>query len=108
MARAETRSVDALAPDLIWAEVAAALRRHVRTRRLPQQLANDALVRLLRLPVAGIGLRLLAPAAAHLSQLHDMSTYDAFYLALAEASGGTLVTADRRLAALAASAAFLT
>ncbi|TVR35923.1 MAG: PIN domain-containing protein [Spirochaetaceae bacterium] len=43
--------------------------------------------------------------AAHLFHLgigHTLTAYDAAYIALAELSGGTLLTLDRRLAAVAA------
>lgn len=108
MSRAEERDVDAYAPDLVWAEVAHTLRRYVRTDRLDRARSNEILLWLLGLPIVDRPLRPLAPAAAHLSQIHDLSAYDAFYLALAEAAGATLVTADRRLASLATTAAFLT
>lgn len=106
--RVETRTIDGLAPDLIWAEVGQTLRRYVRTRRLAEPVANEAMARLLRFPIVDEPMRPLAPVALDLAGKHSLSVYDAFYLALAEAAGATLVTADRRLAAVASDVAFLT
>jgi predicted nucleic acid-binding protein len=39
---------------------------------------------------------------------HELSVYDACYAVLAEAQGGVLVTADRRLAATSSAAELLT
>lgn len=49
----------------------------------------------------------LAGPALRLSLDRDLSVYDACYLALAEATGATLVTADRGLAAAATDAVLL-
>lgn len=106
--RVETRTIDGLAPDLIWAEVGQTLRRYVRTRRLAEPAANEAMARLLRFPIVDEPMRPLAPVALDLAGKHSLSVYDAFYLALAEAAGATLVTADRRLAAVATDVALLT
>jgi len=104
----ERRELDGAAPDLIWAEVAHTLRRHVRSERVDGPDAALVLLRLLGLPLAGRPLRGLTPAATELAVERGLSVYDAYYLALAEAWRATLVTADRRLAAVAEDVAFLT
>lgn len=107
LARIERRHVDALAPDLIWAEVSHALHRHVRAGRVVDRRAAEILLRLLGLPIVSRSLQPIAPAALAYAADRGISAYDAFYLALADAAGATLVTADRRLAAEAADAVLL-
>lgn len=108
LVRAERREIDSAAPELVWAEVAQVLRRHVQAGRLQEADAAEILLRLLALPIADRRLRPLTPAAAQLASERGLSVDDAYYLALAEAWKATLVTADRRLAAAAHDVAFLT
>jgi predicted nucleic acid-binding protein len=82
-------------------ETANALAGYVRTGRLSVLDATEALASLLRLRLGLISLRALAVPALEYSLRYGISAYDACYLALAEQSGAVLVTADRRLAALA-------
>jgi predicted nucleic acid-binding protein len=87
------------APDLVYGEVANALLRYVRVRRLAAEDADDAMRLILEVPVRVISLRSLAVDALTLAREIGLSAYDATYVLLAEATGATLVTADRRLAA---------
>ncbi|MGB3908997.1 MAG: type II toxin-antitoxin system VapC family toxin [Pseudolysinimonas sp.] len=85
------------APELLDLEVASALRRAVHQRRLEIGEADAAIRGLTALP------RLArfphVPLLPRVWALRDnISTYDASYVALAEALGIPLVTADRRLA----------
>jgi predicted nucleic acid-binding protein len=85
------------APHLLDLEVASALRRAVHQGRLELDEAGAAIRGLIALP----GLRRFAHAQllARAWELRDnISTYDASYVALAEALDIPLVTADRRLA----------
>lgn len=52
---------------------------------------------MVRRAIAYRPLRPLAPRAAALARELDHPVYDCFYLALAEAEGAALITADRRL-----------
>ena len=83
-------------PHLADSEVAHALRAQVRRGGLPADRARVALARW-----TGLGLRCF-PAAPHLGRVWELrdnlSAYDATYVALAEALGCALVTADARLA----------
>ena len=85
------------APHLLDLEVSSALRRAVRRGDLAPERARAAILDLASLP----GLRRY-PHGRLLSRIWDLrdniSTYDASYVALAEALGIPLVTADRRLA----------
>ena len=83
-------------PHLVDAEVANALRRKLlagrldvlRARRAIRRLTAMRLVRWQQTPLLG---RALA--------LHDqLSAYDAIYVAMAEATGATLLTSDARMA----------
>jgi predicted nucleic acid-binding protein len=91
----------AVAPELVLAEVANALLSYVRADLLSADDAAGALR-----DVAAIGLELhslvgLIEPAFEIAVLLETSAYDACYLALAEQQDAVLVTADRRLAALA-------
>jgi len=92
------REVDLAAPSLWEYEIANALRVSVARRRLTQQEASRALRWLLDL---GISLREFAPIADRTWDLaleHQLTVYDAAYLALAEEHGCPLYTGDKRLA----------
>jgi predicted nucleic acid-binding protein len=90
--------VEALAPDLIYAEVSNALARYVRLGRLLLDRAIELLGTFVELPISTTACRALAPASCSLAIQRGLTVYDAHYLALAEAEGAVLVTADRRLA----------
>jgi predicted nucleic acid-binding protein len=89
------------APELIVTETANALCGYVRSNRLTPSQAGRALAVLLGSAVVLEPLRTLVGDALEFALRHGISANDASYLALAERSGSVLVTADRRLAALA-------
>ena len=91
-------SVRAHAPDLLWAEVANALRGLVASALINRASAHQAIDLKKRLPVELHSTRDLAEKALDAALAHGLSAYDACYLVLAEALDATLVTADRRLA----------
>jgi predicted nucleic acid-binding protein len=90
--------VEALAPELVFAEVANALAVSTRGRKIGAADARDALRATIALPLRAVPLRLLSAPALERALAERISVYDACYLELAEAAGATLVTADRRLA----------
>jgi predicted nucleic acid-binding protein len=94
-------------PDLIYAECASALARHGRAGRLEFSRVFDVIARIVRLPFEPTPSRQLALPACALAEIHGITTYDAHYLALAEAEGAVLVTADRGLAAAASRSVLL-
>ena len=84
-------------PELLDLEVAAVLRRLVVVERtLSARRASEALEDLTDLPAERYGHRPLLGRVWELR--HNLQAYDAAYVALAEALGAVLVTADRRLA----------
>ena len=86
-------SSDLLAPHLIDLEVVQRLRRYDREGRT----GTTATLRRYRLiPIKRIGHEPLLPRIWELR--HNLSAYDATYVALAEASGTPLLTLDRKLA----------
>jgi predicted nucleic acid-binding protein len=99
--------VRATVPDLVYGEVANALLRYVRGGRIAADDARSAQRLILELPLRVVSLRTLAADALALAQEIGLSAYDAAYVLLSEASGATLVTADRRLAATAERVALL-
>jgi predicted nucleic acid-binding protein len=95
--RATLAEEDLHAPTLLDYEVVSALRGLARGGHVSTSRAHDALTDFDALPIrrwtAGDGLRRRA-----YSLRDDLTAYDAAYVALAEALGSPLLTADRRLA----------
>lgn len=84
-----------LAPDCLFYEVTAALRRLERTSAYHS--ADEDLLKLHDLPITTTPCRALMLLAASISRRHMLSPYDAFYLALAQRANAPLITADERL-----------
>lgn len=84
-----------IAPELLDAEVLSALRGAVLGGRLGEARALEALDDLADWPLDRIPNRALARLAWR--HLHNVSAYDAFYVAAARAHNATLLTADGRL-----------
>jgi predicted nucleic acid-binding protein len=100
----ETGTVDAHVPEVVHAEVVSALIRYVRAELVAPRLGAEIVKALAQLPLTAHGQGRLAAASFALALEHGLSAYDASYLALARALDAPLVTADRRLAAVAPTA----
>ena len=85
-----------VAPDLVDVESVAVLRKRWRTGDLTAHRFRTAVDDLVDLPVERVPTRMLMPRAYELRA--NVTPYDAVYVALAEAFGVVLVTADARLA----------
>lgn len=85
-----------IAPELIDAEVANALKRLERSGQLAGARATSFVRTLPYLPLRRVSHRLLLQDAWDLR--HRLSTYDAFYIALARRLNAPVVTCDRRWA----------
>jgi predicted nucleic acid-binding protein len=85
-------------PDLFFVECANVLWKYVRRMGYSAQKARADLERLLDLPLAVTPTADLALEALDLALAHDITVYDASYLALAIRESATLVTADEKLA----------
>lgn len=85
-----------LAPDLIWAEVANALRRKWRERELPAEAVEGILNDFRRYPLRICSGESLYDVAWPAVQGSGRTFYDSLYLALAMSNGCPLVTADLR------------
>lgn len=95
-ARARLTGETLTAPELLDLEVVSVWRRHVAAKRMTARRASDALSDLADLPILRATHQPLLPRIWELR--HAVTTYDAAYVALAEAMGVVLVTADARLA----------
>jgi len=84
------------APHLIDLEVVQVLRRYAASGRVESGRCRDALNDLLDLPLDRHSHDILLPRVWELR--HNLTAYDAAYVALAEALDATLLTRDRRLA----------
>lgn len=95
VARAAVARETLIAPELIDLEVLSVLRRQVMSASMPVARAERALSRLAELPMRRAPHRPLLRRCWDLRQ--TVTAYDAAYIALAEALGIELVTADARL-----------
>lgn len=95
-ARVRLRGETLAAPELVDLEVASVLRRQNRAGLLDDRRADLALIDLAALPLRRSTHRALLARCWELRR--NVTTYDATYVALAEALGATLITGDRRLA----------
>lgn len=84
------------APDLLRIEVLSVIRRHVSAGQLSVTQASNAINDLLKLPITVYPTAALLPRCWELRA--NVTAYDACYVALAEALGFALLTADSRLA----------
>jgi len=94
-ARAGLRGQTLAAPELIDLEIASVWRRQVMAGQLEARRADLALADLLALPLQRIAHRQLLIRCWELR--HNLTPYDAAYVALAELLDVVLVTGDRRL-----------
>ena len=83
------------APEILDAEVLSVLRRGLLQGRTTEERTQAVIQDLLRWPVVRISHRRLALQAWQ--HRHNVSAYDAFYVAAAQNQGAPLLTADRRL-----------
>ena len=81
-----------IAPEMLDAEVLSALRRLVQQGDISETTALEALARLEDMPVEWVSHRALTRAAWELR--HNVSAYDALYVAIAQERGATLLTFD--------------
>ena len=106
-ARHALDAADALAaPDLLFAEVANTVRTKVRRGDASAAAAADLATAVASLPVEALPLSGLTADALALALALDHPVYDCYYVATAIARDAVLVTADRRLHALATRVGF--
>ena len=93
--RERLRGESVAGPDLLRVEVASVVRRHVGVGKLTEQQATAAIDDLLSFPIT------VYPTGPLLRRVWELrpnvTAYDSCYVALAEALGVQLLTADRRL-----------
>lgn len=89
--------VELWAPDLVYPESASALRKLVRLEAVAAADAEIAMENLVELPISIAGTAALMRDVWRMQAF--LTPYDACYVALADALGAELVTAERKLAA---------
>lgn len=94
--RAALEGIDGVAPMLLDAEVLHAITRYVRRGEMSEQRARQALGLLIEADIERFPIAPLVLDAWALR--HNVSSYDAFYIALARGLGCPLITCDRALA----------
>jgi predicted nucleic acid-binding protein len=95
-ARARLRGQRLTAPFVVDIEVMSAVRTIARVRALDERRVHQTLADLMASPVRRVPHAPLLPRIWALR--HNLTPFDAAYVALAEALGAPLLTADRRLA----------
>jgi predicted nucleic acid-binding protein len=92
-----------LVPDLFWGEMGNVAWKGVRQLRWPRSVAEDAISRLQAENFPTASSRALITDAVSIALNYQQSVYDSLYVALAVATGSTMISADERLvSALAA------
>ena len=86
-----------IAPDLIWAEIATIIWKHLRRGELVAAAIGPIWQDLNDVPLLIFPMQALRDDALDIAQALDHVPYDCFYLALAEHKNAVLITADRRL-----------
>ena len=89
--------IELIVPDLFWAEFGNILWKAVRTRRLVQKSASEALMDMLRYGLPTVNARELTDDALAIALATGRTVYDAIYVALAVRKKCQFVTADERL-----------
>lgn len=87
-----------LAPELLLAEVGQVLRKKERASVMSSDEADSVLAAILDLPLELVEHRTHMASAMALARRHDVSVYDALFLALARHHAAELLTADEALA----------
>lgn len=88
----------AIAPGLLWHELRNILLTASRRNRLPEREVVPALLRMRRLPIESVDTVAAGDAELIvLARQHELTAYDAAYLALARGRGMMLATADGAL-----------
>lgn len=89
--------VEFAVPDLFWAEFGNILWKCVRSNRLSQKSATEALTDILHYGLPTAGSRELADDALAIALATGRTVYDAIYVALAVQKDAAFITADERL-----------
>jgi predicted nucleic acid-binding protein len=98
LAEAALRAADRLiAPELLFIEMASIAAKYARRGLATADWAAGAVTSVGSLLDEAVPLTGLAPRAYALAEAHGFSAYDGAYLALAEARGMRLITADAKL-----------
>lgn len=95
---------DLVAPDLIHLEVGGVLLKAVRRDEVPFMDSAEALSALLPAAIRTLPSADHVETAFEIARDHGGSIYDAIYIALAHTLAAPLITADKRLAAIAGKA----
>jgi predicted nucleic acid-binding protein len=89
--------IELVVPELFWAEFANLLWKCVRTGRLSEKSATEALASTLQYGLPTAGGRELEDSALAIALATGCTVYDAMYVALAVQKDAHVVTADERL-----------
>ncbi|MBE9168017.1 type II toxin-antitoxin system VapC family toxin [Pleurocapsales cyanobacterium LEGE 06147] len=93
----ESSTVNLIAPDLMLVEVGNIIWKKQRLGLITEQEGIGTLTDLLALKIFTVEPQVILPRAYGLAKLFDRTVYDGLYLALAEESEASFVTADLRL-----------
>ena len=87
-----------MVPELFFAEAAQVLLKKEKAGFLKREEVDEILSSIMELPIERIGHYELLPDALTLARQHNLTVYDALFLALAQKKKARLITSDRQLA----------
>jgi len=105
--RVQWGEITASWPELAYLEIANGLRTLVFSKKWRRDRAEDALARVMRIPMSSTPVRSLTPGAFELALKRGLTPYDTCYVVLSELLRAPLVTADRRMAASVATSVLI-
>ncbi len=86
-----------MAPDLLLAEAGDVIWKYMRAGILTSEEGKAMFMDIVDMPVRLVGHKSLAKHSLQLAEMHNLTVYDALFIALALEQGGLVFTADLKM-----------